>query len=352
MTSHTGLSDYTNEVHTLNRTKTKAGNTAQIPERMPIITNVKYQNALTFSKNNYAYLQPLSNTKGLKYKDGILYFEDRAIAPTELTAELTQKNIESFNLPLLRALYAIILTKIFGSLSAEQDIDEAIIIYFPEFSRKIGKSANISKSDLNKCLEYFKDFQTVVGIICNGTEPPVALPVLINLKYNEAKNIISFHSPYIMRLIKNIHETSIRKNKEGLPLLKKNGEPQMFPSHSYLIDMSIVKEKNRRAVEIVIIVVTLIEQAGNNIPHIRAKTIIERNTLLHMALDSQTTGNKNILLKRAFSKAWELLIYKTALTKAYANIQLPNPKDPSAIPTVSRLNMLFDFTHDGKNKKI
>lgn len=116
--------------------------------------------------------------------------------------------------------------------------------------------------------------------------------------------------------------------------------------------MGIAKEKNKKAVEIVFIVVALIEQAGNTIPHIRAKTIVERNTLLHKSLAGQTSGNKSTLLKRAFSKAWQLLREKTYLAEAYKNIQLPDPKDATAIPTASALDMVFTFPHDGKNKNV
>lgn len=334
------------------RTRQKAGDTAETPTRLPVITNSKYQSALTLSPNGNAYLQPLSNIAGIKYKNGVLYFEGVPATSEKLSALYTLENIEETNLPLLRALYGIIFTKISDTLSTDQSIDEVITVYFPEFSRRIGKSANIGITDLNKCMDYIRHFQTIVGIIDKGTKGSDILPVLINIKYNKPKNIISFHSPYMIRIIKDIYELSIRKDKNGQALLKKNGEQQMLPSHSYLIDMSIAKERNKRAVEIVIIVVVLIEQAGNNTPHIRAKTIVERNTLLHKALDKQSAGNRNNLLKRAFSKAWELLREKTSLSEVYENIQLPDPNDAAAIPTSASLDMVFKFPHDGKNNKV
>ena len=67
-------------------------------------------------------------------------------------------------------------------------------------------------------------------------------------------------------------------------------------------------------------------------------------------MEGQTSGNKNNLLKRAFVKAWQLLREKTFLTKAYRNIQLPDPDDASAIPTTFTLGMVFNFPHEGKAK--
>ena len=336
------------------RTRKKAGETSEIPNRLPVITNHIYQNALTFNKNSDAYLQPLYDISQMEYRDGILLLKGLPATSAELSSFYMPKgeNIEIFILSLLRALYGIILTEISGSSHIDMVNDQTITIYYPDFSRSIGKSPNISKSDVIEFINNIKLFESVIGIINNGAKGSDLLPVLVFKEYNVAKNTISFSSPYMIRVIKDIFEASIKKNKKGLILLKKNGEPQMLPAHSYLIDMRIVKERNKKAVEIVFIIVTLIEQTGNNIPHIRAKTIIERNTLLHNSLNNQTSGNKSILLKRAFSKAWQLLRTKTFLTETYINIQLPDPQDTAAIPTASTLDMVFEFPHNGKNKNI
>ena len=170
------------------------------------------------------------------------------------------------------------------------------------------------------------------------------------------KNTISFASPYMVRVIRDIYNASIRKIKKEIPILKKNGTPQMLPSYSYMIKSSIAKEKNKKAVEIIFIVVALIEQCGNNEPHIKARTIIERNQLLKQALERcKTPGNINNTLTRAFTKAWKLLITHTTLKERYRNIQLPDTdaKDFKAlwIPTSSSLDKVFSFKHDGKIRK-
>lgn len=193
-----------------------------------------------------------------------------------------------------------------------------------------------------------KQLQTVIGIINNGSGGCDISPAIIYLGHDPEKNTISFCSPYMVKIISNIHKASIKRDKTGKPLLKKNGEPQMLPAYSYLTDMAITKEKNKKAVEIVLIVVALIEQSGNNTPHIKVQTIVDRNRLLYESLREQRAGSKNILLSRAFKKAWELLNTKTYLSSVYKNIQLPNPEDISAIPTSSTLNMVFKFPHKGK----
>ena len=334
------------------RTKHKAEGAAEIPDRLPVITNHIYQYALTFYPNSNAYLQPLSDISKTEYSDGILKFNGLPATSSVLNSIYMEEyeSMGSFNLPLLKALYGIILTMVSDSSSGIHGNDDLITIYYPVFSTKIGKSPHISRNDVKDCINSIRLFQSVVGIINNGTNGKDILPVISSLEYDPDKNTISFSSPYMMRIIKDIYESSIRKDKRGNILRKKNGAPQMFPSYSYLVDMSIVKEKNRKAVEIVFIVVTLIEQAGNNIPHITAKLIVERNPALHKSLDGQPSGIKSLFLKRAFTKAWELLRTKTALPRVYKNIQLPDPDNVADIPTASTLNKLFEFTHEGKNK--
>ena len=191
-----------------------------------------------------------------------------------------------------------------------------------------------------------------MGIVDKGTRGNDILPVLVFMGNDVDKNIIRFSSPYMVRVIQDIYKASIRKSKVDLPITDKQGNVLTLPSHSYLIKSSITKEKNKKAVEIVFIIVTLIEQAGNNVPHIKAETIVERNTQLKESLmASKSTSDKNKKLNRAFTKAWELLRTQTDLLNTYKNIVLPDPKAPDFckyIPTTSTLDTVYEFPHEGK----
>ena len=87
-------------------------------------------------------------------------------------------------------------------------------------------------------------------------------------------------------------------------------------------------------------------------PHIKAETIVERNTQLKESLmASKSTSDKNKKLNRAFTKAWELLRTQTDLLNTYKNIVLPDPKAPDFckyIPTTSTLDTVYEFPHEGK----
>lgn len=148
-------------------------------------------------------------------------------------------------------------------------------------------------------------------------------------------------------VIKTVYKLAIRKNKDGEPKLSKRGEPLRIPTHSFMAKASIVKERNKTAIENVLIIVQLIEQCGNQEPHISALTMIERNPLLEQRL--MQSKNKTTLLKRTFETTWRILREQTYLTERYQDIVLPDPDDPNVIPTVKNLEtIVFTFPHHGK----
>lgn len=338
------------------RTKKNAGTVDEIPAQVPAITNKSYQNAMTLNMDNKAYLQPLSSTDNLVYENGQLLFEGFPATAATLKRYYTSDGIENFDLPLLRVFYAIILNRFAKTWQEDKSIEDVVTLYYPDLAKMLGKSLNINQENINSCINSILSFQTIMGIIDKGKKGNDILPVLVYMGNDVEKNTISFASPYMVRVIRDIYNASIRKSKTGTPILKKNGTPQMLPSYSYMIKSSIAKEKNKKAVEIVFIIVSLIEQCGNNEPHIKASTIIERNQPLKQAINKcKTQGNINNLLTRAFSKAWELLNTHTTLKEHYIDIQLPDitAKDFKAlwIPTSSSLDKVFSFKHNGKIKK-
>lgn len=332
------------------RTKAKAGDVAEIPSKMPLITNATWQNAMTYNDDDTAYLQPLSSVEGLTYANGRLMVGGLPATAAQIKHLYTKDNIENFDLPLLRVFYAVILNQFAKTWKEDKSVDEVITIYYPDLAKQIGKGSNISRNDVETTINSILSFRNIIGITEKGNN---ILPVLVYLGEDREKNTISFASPYMLKVIKDLSKASVRKSKQGLDIVDKNGMPKMLPAYTYIPDMALAKEKNKKAVEIVCIVVTTIEQAGSHgTPHISAKTIIERNPLLKQSIDNASASNKNKFLERAFSKAWQLLRTKTDILERYKNIQLPDPKakdfKTKYIPTMSTLDMVFEFPHEGK----
>lgn len=331
-----------------NRTKKKAGEIDEVPTIIPTITNKKYQNAMTLNADSTAYLQPFSSVDNLVYENGQILFRGLPASAATLKEYFTSTGIENFDLPLLRLFYGIILNRFAKTWKEDQSIEGYVTIYYPDLAKKLGKSSNISKSDVQSCIDSIMQFQTIMGIIDNGSKGTEIIPVLVYMGNDTEKNTISFASPYMVKVIKNVFNASIRKNKTGLPQLKKDGNPQLLPAYSYMIKSSIGKERNKKAVEIVFVIVSLIEQSGNHCPHIKAKTIIDRIPILKNSIDNcKTTSDKNKMLKRAFSKAWGILPKHTKLKETYQDIKLPSSTD---VPSMSSLDIVYKFPHNGKTK--
>jgi hypothetical protein len=175
-------------------------------------------------------------------------------------------------------------------------------------------------------------------------------PVLNFEGYDEKNNTISFSSPYMNHIIKEIYRVSIVKDKNGLPALNKKKEPKHEPAHNYLVKSSIAKERNKNAVENVYIITNTILQAGKATPHIAASLIVERNPQLKQAY--RASANPRQLLKRVFTKTLELLYTQTTLLDDYVEMEIPSPANPANIPTPSTLgSVVYSFPNKGKTKK-
>lgn len=328
----------------------QAGAIIETPNSLAIPTFPKYQYSMSLYNKGGAYLQPLSSTDGLRFRGGKMYFEDaraREVSEVELQNMKTKEGIENIDLPILRTFYGLILTNFENS----KELPDILTYPVPVLAEYIGLQSSLNKKDIARIIEKTQSYHNIVGVVHgtrNGKPVQSLYPVLNFEGYDDKHNSISFSSPYMNYVIKTVHNLSLRKSKDGKIKFKKNGEPLKLPTHSYLIDSSITKERNKAAVENVVIIVTLIEQAGDNTPRIKASTLIERNVQLAERLEA--ARNPRALLKTTFTKTWELLRTKTRLTEAYKNIQLPEPNNPAFMPTMKTLDkVVFTFPHEGKN---
>ena len=183
---------------------------------------------------------------------------------------------------LLRMFYSIILSDFEQNTKKLGVVNEIVTVYVPDLAAILGKKRNLSKNDITSIIEKTSSFQTIYGVIKDPDRPNgigTAVPLLVWMGYDAETNTIRFASPYMTRLIKRIYNVSIRKDRKGSPQLKKDGTPLLDVSHSYLVKSSIVKERNKRAVEIVMVIVTTIEQSGKNTPHLKANTILNYHAL-------------------------------------------------------------------------
>lgn len=339
------------------RTKNKSNaNDLNFPENLALPTIPKYQFAMSMLQKGEAYLQGGIDTDCLKFRNGKLFFEDatgvlKRVSEVELQNFRTRESITKIpGLPILRAFYTIFLTNYHDAIIKKEPLPKFIKIYIPDFINYIGLKRNSDKKTIDSIIRQISSFHNVIGIMeikRNGRDGKSYYPVLNFEGYDEKSNTIEVSSPYLFHVIEVIYQATLVIDKRSkLPKLKKNGEPLRLPSHSYMVKSSISSERNQAAVENVVIITAVIEQAGDNTPHIKASTIIARNTQFKERLEE--SKNPVQLLQRTFKRTWELLFEKTRLKEIYKDIQLPDPNDSKNIPTMKTLDMVFKFPHNGK----
>ena len=351
-----------------NRTRKQAENQGAItemPKHLAIPTLIPYQDAMSTVANPAAHLQPITQdlADNLRFDEGMLYFQGMEASCADLIEYYNKRPqaVSELDLPTLRALYSVILQELREAIEDPNELisrakdpkylSHSVRLYLPEVLKMLGYKPNSSRDGVTYAVAKIMRYNRILGVMeekANGRVYKSHYPVMLFVGHNGKDNTIEFASPYINKLVMTVLHASIQMGKNDKPKLKRNGKPFMLPSHSYLVKTSIAKERNKRAVEIVCIVVTLIEQAGDGgTPHIKARTIVDRCPDLRNALDAaNTSSDKGKIIRRAFSKAWQLLPEQTRLAEVYKNIQFP-----TAIPTASQLDMIFEFPHDGKIKQ-
>lgn len=331
----------------------KAGAINKLPTSIAMPTFERFKYSMSLYQEGNAYLQPFTSTDGLKFKGGKLYFDTnermQEISEVELQNLKTKEGIESIDLPFLRIFYSIVLQQFERTKCKE--LKDFITLYIPDLAEVLGQQRNLNKEKTERIINAVQSFHNIVGVMKvvkpNGKTDTAYYQVLNFEYYDPRKNTITFSSPYMNYLISTVYDVAIRRDKNNRPKLKASGEPLRLATHSYLILSDINAERNKEAVENVFIIVQLIETAGDNIPRIKASTLIERNPQLQERLEY--SKNKRQLLKRNFSKTWELLRSKTRLAEVYDGIVLPDPKDPAYLPNETELeNLVIAFPHNGK----
>lgn len=119
--------------------------------------------------------------------------------------------------------------------------------------------------------------------------------------------------------------------------------PEICQAHSAVVKTSIMKERDKKAAEVVCALAALIEQAGGKLPDITYDELIDRCPSLKAAINTAAVADANKLLDRTFTKAWELLRTQTHLEEKYKAIQLP-----TEIPTILTLDKKLDAQTNGK----
>ncbi len=314
------------------RTANRAGNTAKMPNILATITNPEFSTALTFNKmstshnGSSAYLKPVKpldcsavDTSVALHIDGdTLFIGENPATEVDFRDLYTDRSIREINTFLLEAIYSVIYQNTNIDNDTVQDV--CIDIYIPDFLCFVYGSRNYSEDQKQAVIRELKSFHNIIGIIEETGYSSVHRDRYILLLIHnicESTNTIRVSSPYMNKLIHILSQKRLVINKKTGRTQYAGNKPVEKPNYSYLIKGTLATARSRRSAEIVRVIVVIVAQCGRNgIPNAKIRTIIDRCPSLNAALLSyQNTSDKNKLLQRSFSTAWDYLAQYTLLVK-------------------------------------
>lgn len=358
------------------RTRDRAGEVDAIPHSdfLSLITYPAYDGALSLARLPFkkAGLAPIQEDTKWDILEG-RWMKNGEETEEILADEITNKRGEAIDVykdtdfPLLQEFYSIFFRRFRDENEnrdpSEYEGKEIHNFFVPELLREISGSYNIKGGYIDEIIKKINSFAGIAGVFWKETRPGKKrqyrkiLPLLILHKYDADTNLLQLSSPYFNYLLQELYDASIKRDKQGLPKKKKDGSPLLEATHSELVRKSITKERNKRAVVNVFLLVAQVEQAGSpsskereegisRVVRRKVKTLIDENPELEKALEeAKDTRSKNKILNRTFEKTYELLEKETLLSDRYENFTLKE----APIPTIQTLDeCTIEIVHDGK----
>lgn len=329
----------------------RAGNLVSAGFYQYVISDKKYQGALTTQANKNAYIALMNPDffKRLDFENGTVMFDQETAGTIKKYSKGKYTDVQDLDFPLLIQLYTATVRS-----NVRHDAF-TMTVSLPQFFREMG--IEMSKGNAPDVMAKLHSFENCVGIM-PGTQTVSKLFSIIQL---DMKNqTMTFAVPYIMKLSEVLAEKNHveKKTRQGALI------DYQQPYHNTLVHSSIAKERNKTAVELVYLITTGLLQRGY-IPDIQtyrkkgAKTqypervtysisfrsLINDAPLLRGRIQSyKDVSNKNNALRRAFEKAYQLIDKKTDAAEWFVDLH-----GNRIIPTMATLDDELTFTHNGRN---
>lgn len=319
-----------------------------------IISDEKYQLALSMQRNPNAFIALMKPEffEKFMFENGEMTYDGEVAGIIKKYSQGKYEDLKELDLPLLWNIYT-------AALNARTRVDAYTITvdtvrFFKEANIDI-KAGNAQ--EMEKKLNAFKD---CVGFLPGlGTISTLISILDLDLKKGE----MTLAVPYMFRLF------TLLEEKNNIQKQTKQGRLYEYrqPAHNRLVHSSIASERNKAAVEIVYAITNNLlrrgyipdsqlpqnrkkqysEETKNNITYtVSYRGILNDCYMLRMRVKSyDKISNKNNALRRAFSKAYELLGKKTDIFQHFCNLKINN----KVIPTMQMLDYDIEFVHTGRN---
>ena len=335
---------------------------AKMPTHITPIISKGYEDALKIQNPDSdgaivdeVYLSQLLSPVNIKFTNGTAQIADMTDdnIKKELLDNLSHQNIQDVNIGLLNALFSVIVENLrcckFTSLNQMQNyiINYGANIYIPDFLRFMGIESNLNQDKINKLWHDLARLDNIVGVRKTvgkkGKNEHIYKEIYRLLEIdsmNEIKKSVHISSPYMNQIIWELYQANVKIDKANSPYLIQGPRVSKYVSYQ---NPKLASLKNKRAVEIVLVIIALIEQCGKyGKPHIKVSNILAHCPMLMEALEfANKNSDRTQILKRSFSTAWEYLKLYTDLEERFG-IQIPDEND---VPTLSDYDTkVYEFT--------
>jgi hypothetical protein len=295
-----------------------------------------------------AYLALIKKNVDIGYKNGLAFFKnvtkkETAFVDLRTSTDVTINDMETSLLSNLFGVFYINLNEQISMMDEEEAkiavSNFSIDINVQELIRYMGYTQFIGPKQIETVLGKLKKFHNTLGVISEAGNDKKYFDayMLLNIESIKKSNnttLICVRSPYISMLIWKLHQ------KQIIDQSAYGGKKQPKKVISFQ-DKRLASVRDKRALEIVLYVVALVESAGRHgLPHAKASTIICNCPYLLWSLEkARSTSYKNRILKRSFVNAWKYLERYTNLVSRRKAVIPP----PDVYPTLRTLDMVFEF---------
>lgn len=327
------------------RTKGRAGKTDPVPDRIALITDPAYRHAMSAVRDGTAFVLPSAVADKLQPLAGEPIAGGFPFKPEECSPE----EIKAMDPAMLLMVYGIVLARLRAELDEAVGPDEAMRIlegpgyarpvrlYLPELLEKMGAKANTSENGFTAARNKIKVLSGLTGMFSIGNRPGALyqrLDVVADFSEDEATNTLTFSSPYCDRVARALLGKHMRRDADGELTLGPDCLPVLDDPHNYVLRATLASERSKSATEIVLYTARL--AAVNGPRATTAQGIINECPIFrHRLTATESTSDKNKIIKRAFSTAWRILdgtVFHVSKGKG------SSPWMAMAIPTSSTLD--------------
>ena len=155
------------------RTRSRATGTDAIPDKLPVITNGKYLEAMNMRENKTAYIYPLKEEKtqavttfesssernDIIISGGKILIRGRPASVATIKNYLSSERVLDIDVITLKLSYGIILAQYEEAINKGIEPKETVTVYYPELAKKMGKAVNFGSKDVQTIITDLMQFQ-------------------------------------------------------------------------------------------------------------------------------------------------------------------------------------------------